>query len=100
MKINEVIEQARTCQIEQESVVPAQRVQTLHPTNKVAQISTEPIPDELKHRLVQRRLTKKFMRKSNIVKPTVDDVRIARSRAETMLKRADLEYQRSVIDAG
>lgn len=98
MKINEVIvnEQHRTCQIQQEAVFQDQRVQTVHPTKKVAQVSTEPIPNQLKHRLVQRRLTKQMMRQSNIVKPTADDVRIARGRAETALKRADLEYQRKM----
>jgi hypothetical protein len=99
MKINEVIvnEQPRTCQIQQEAVSQDQRVKTLHPTKKFAQVSTDPIPDQLKHRVLQRRLTKQMMRQSNIVKPTSDDIHIAKNRAETALKRADLEY-RKVID--
>ena len=86
MKTSEVIEQARTYQIEQESVVPTQRVQTLHPTNKVAQISTEPIPDQLKHKLIQDRLTKLFMRQSKIVKPLTDYIRSVKNSAEMALK--------------
>lgn len=111
MKINEVIvnEQPRTCQIQQEAVFQDQRVQTQHPTRKVAQIqrnkkkpqvSTQPIPDQIKHKLIQDRLTKQFMRQSNIVKPTSDDIQIAKKRAETALKRADLDYQRKMDGTG
>jgi len=35
------------------------------------------------------------MRQSNIVKPTEDDIRVAVTRAETALKRADLDYKKS-----
>lgn len=96
MKINEVIqnEVPRTCQIQQEALFQDQQVHTLRPTNKITQISAEPIPDELKHRLVQRRLTKQMMRHSNIVKPSSDDIRIARNRAETELKKADLDFKK------
>ena len=102
MKISEVIvnDQHSTCQIQQEAVFQDQRVKTVHPSQKIAQVSTEPIPNQLKHRLVQRRLTKQMMRQSNIVKPTADDVRIAHSRAETELKRAALEYQRKMDGIG
>lgn len=98
MKISELIvnEQHSTCQIQQEAVFQDQRVQTLHPTEKVVQVSPEPISAHLKHRLVQRRLTNQMMRQSNIVKPTADDVRIAKKRAETALKRVDLDYQRKM----
>ena len=116
MKISEVIqsEQARTCQIQQEAVVRAQSIQTQHPKPIVAQIRSNPrmfsrsdrrkeksqhnpshpIPDQIKHKLIQDRLTKQLMRQSNIVKPTTDDIQIARDRVATELKRSDLEYQR------
>jgi hypothetical protein len=59
------------------------------------QVSTQPIPDQIKHKVIQDRLTKQLMRQSNIVKPTIDDIRIAKNRAKTELKRSDLEYQLS-----
>jgi hypothetical protein len=104
MKISEVIhsKQSRTCHIQQEAVTPAQTIHVQHPTRKVAQIqrnsmkhqvSTRPIPDQIKHKLIQDKLTKLLMRQSNIVKPTTDDIEIARNRVETELKRSDLEYQ-------
>lgn len=107
MKISEVIytEQSRTCQIQQEAVVPVESIQTQHSTTKVAQIqrnkkkpqvSTRPIPDQIKHQLIQDRLTKLLMRQSNIVKPTTDDIQIARDRVATELKRTDLEYQKKL----
>lgn len=111
MKINEVIknEQRRTCQIQQEQAIRPLIVRRRADSRKVAQIqqlpgqqkpttkpqvSSQSIPDQLKHRLVQRRLTKQFMRQSNIVKPTTDDIRIAKNSAETNLKRANLDYQK------
>jgi len=104
MKINEVIhsEHTRTCQIQQEAVIPNQSTQTQHPTTKVAQIqrnkkkpqvSTRAIPDQIKHKLIQDRLTKLLMRQSNIVKPTTDDIRIAKNRVVTKLKRADMSFE-------
>jgi hypothetical protein len=57
-------------------------------------LSTRAIADPIKHNLVQDRLTKQFMRQSNIVKPTSDDIRIARNRAETELKKADLDFKK------
>jgi|LakMenEpi03Aug12_release.lakeMendotaPanAssembly.Ray.scaffolds.fasta_scaffold589302_2 hypothetical protein len=107
MKISEVIysEHPTTCQIQQEAVVPVQSIQTQHPTTKVAQIqrnkkkpqvSTRPIPDQIKHKFIQDRLTKHLMRQSNIVKPTADDIQIAKDRVATELKRGDLEYQKKL----
>lgn len=58
------------------------------------QVSAKPIAASIKHKLIQDKLTKHFMRQSNIVKPTTDDVRIAHDRAETELKRADLEFKK------
>jgi hypothetical protein len=113
MKINEVIknEQARTCQIQQEAVIQDQSIQTEQQVPRVAhvqksqiqqqrtqrrKVSALPIPDQVKHRLVQGRLTQQFMRQSNIVKPTSDDIRIARERVATELKRVDLDHQRDI----
>ncbi len=36
------------------------------------------------------------MRQSNIIKPTNDDIEIARDRVATELKRSDLEYQKKI----
>ena len=113
MKINEVItiELARTCQIQREHAIKPLVVRSHLLPRKVAQIqssqdqqkqqqkppvSTQAIPDQTKHKLIQDKLTKQFMRQSNIIKPTSDDIRIARDRAETILKRADLDYQMSM----
>ena len=107
MKINDVIQniEPSSYQIQEEAVIPGQSIQTQLPTRKVAQIqrnkkkpqvSTRPIPDQIKHKLIQDRLTKQFMRQSNIVKPTTDDIEIARNRVETELKRSDLDYQREM----
>lgn len=106
MKINEVIknEQHRTCQIKQEAVIPVQSIQTHNLTPKVAQtqqqqkrhVSTKPIPDQIKHKLIQDRLTKQLMRQSNIVKPTSNDIQIARDRVASQLKRSDLEFQQEM----
>jgi hypothetical protein len=57
-------------------------------------VATRPIADPIKHELVRDKLTKQFVRQSNIVKPTDDDIQIAKSRAETALKRADLDFNR------
>ena len=51
--------------------------------------SARPIPDALKHQKIQQQLTRQFVRQSNIVRPTSDDIRIAETNAETELKRPD-----------
>ena len=56
--------------------------------------SARPIPDAIKHHKIQQQLTRQFVRQSNIVRPTSDDIRIAKTNAETELKRADLEYRK------
>lgn len=61
---------------------------------KRGKLVTRAIADPIKHGLVQDMLTKQFVRQSNIVKPTTDDIRIANSRAQTALKKADLEYKK------
>lgn len=113
MKIIDVIrnDHSRTCQIQQEAVIPDESVQTQQPTINAAQnrtsqvpkqhpkgriVSSNPIPDQIKHKLIQDRLTKQFMRQSNIIKPTTDDIEIARDRVTTQLKRSDLDYQRRI----
>jgi hypothetical protein len=60
--------------------------------------SARPIPDALKHQKIQQQLTRQFVRQSNIVRPTSDDIRIAKTNAETELKRADLEYRKREED--
>ena len=110
MKINEVIAKdlARTDQIQRKQSINPLVVRSHELPKKVAQIqyskvqqkqkqkppiSTKAIPDQIKHKLIQDKLTKQLMRQSNIIKPTSDDIRIARDRADTELKRRDLEYQ-------
>ena len=56
--------------------------------------SARPIADPIKHHKIQQQLTRQFVRQSNIVRPTSDDIRIAKTNAETELKRADLEYRK------
>jgi hypothetical protein len=56
--------------------------------------SARPIPDALKHQKIQQQLTRQFLRQSNVVRPTSDDIRIAKTNAEIELKRADLEYRK------
>ena len=55
--------------------------------------SARPIADPIKHHKIQQELTRQFVRQSNIVRPTSDDIRIAKANAETELKRVDLEYR-------
>ena len=111
MKINEVItkELARTCQIQREQAIRPLVVRRHQLPRKVAQIqssqvqqkqqqkspiSTQPIPDQIKHQLIQDILTKQLMRQSNIIMPTSNDIRIARDRVATSLKRADIDYNK------
>ena len=56
--------------------------------------SARPIADPIKHHKIQQQLTRQFVRQSNIVRPTSDDIRIAKTNAQTELKRADLEYRK------
>lgn len=116
MKISEVIrkEHSRTCQIQQEAVLQDASLQTQQPKINIAQnrasqvpqrrtyrssVSPQPIPDQIKHKLIQDRLTKTMMRQSNIVKPTTDDIEIARNRVANELKRCDLDYKRRIDSA-
>ena len=78
-------------------IQPSQ-VQQQRKGTKRRQVSVQPIAATIKHKLIQDKLTKQFMRQSNIVKPTSNDIRVARDRAETELKRADLEVRNKVED--
>lgn len=112
--INQIFNESnRTCQIQQEAVNPVASVKTQRQQSSDAQnqntqvrqqqqrlrrrkISTQPIAYQLKHKLVQDRLSQQLMRQSNIVKPTIDDIRIARERVATELKRVDLQYRKGL----
>ena len=51
-----------------------------------------PIPDQLKHELVIRKLTKQLTQKSNLPNPTKQDINAAIERYKMMQKRVDLAY--------
>ena len=57
------------------------------------QIPASAIPDQIKHRIIQNRLTARMLKRSNIVKPTSDDIRIARDEAEVQQKRSNYNYK-------
>lgn len=61
--------------------------------SRVRRISSRPIPDQIKHQIIQKRLTNQLLRQSNRVKPTADDLRIARNDAEIQQKRANYQHQ-------
>ncbi len=75
------------------SQIQPSRVQHVKPTKK-SRPPSKPIPNATKHELMRRRLTKQIIRQTNNLKPNIDDIRVAQSRAETALKRADFEYQK------
>ena len=52
------------------------------------------IPDQVKRRIVQKRLAAMMVRQGNLVTPTEDDLRIARDDAELQQKRADYEFRK------
>jgi hypothetical protein len=112
---NIVTKAPQTAQIQQEQVIrPQVRYRHAHPRKvaqiqssqvqqmrkrpQIRQISSQTIAAPIKHKLIQDKLTKHFMRQSNIVKPTNDDIRVAHDRVETELKRADLEFRKKVKD--
>ena len=59
-------------------------------------LPSTPTAAQLKHARVIRRLTSQITRRSNIPHVTQDDIRIAKSRAETEQKRVDLDYEKQV----
>ena len=65
-------------------------------TSRGRRISSRPIPDQIKHQIIQKRLTNQLLRQSNAVKPTLDDIRIARDDAEIQKKRATYQYEKSI----
>jgi hypothetical protein len=64
--------------------------------NRKRTVTARPIASPIKHELVQQHLYKHMLHQANIVKPTSDDIRIAKSRAETALKKANLDYEKQV----
>ena len=74
--------------------IQSSQVQRKRKLPKSRQISTKPIAAPIKHKFIQDKLTQQFLRQSNVVSPTSDDIRIARSRAESELKRADLDLKK------
>lgn len=112
MCLNEVIsESLGTCGIQSEAFhspqaivrqVPrgenacAQASQVLgtRPRSNRRSVSSRPIPEPIKHKLIQNKLTTKFLRQSNVAKPTSDDIRIAKDRVEIAQKRKNLDYER------
>lgn len=109
VNLSEIVsESPQSDQIQREATIRPQAVQRRAQPPKVAQsaipsarqrqqkrqVSARPIAAPLKHQVVQNKLTKQFMRQSNIVKPTTDDIQIAKNRAETALKKADLDYKK------
>ena len=110
LSLSEVVKESpKTDQIQLEQVFSAPSYPTQCAPRKIAQtlpslpkskrvpraISSKPIPTQIKHKRIQDKLTKQFMRQSNFVKPTSDDIQIAKSRAETMQKRVDLEQKKA-----
>lgn len=109
--LSEIVhESPQTDQIQREQAIRPQAIQRRALVPKVAQIqqsqvpqprplkrtlSARPIAAHIKHKLIQDKLTKQFMRQSNIIKPTTDDIQIAKNRAETRLKRTDLEFKKN-----
>lgn len=90
MKINEVI----STQLRKVAKVQPSHVQRQRKRPRRRQVSARPIADPIKHKRVQDRLFKQFLRQSNIVKPTTDDIKVAKSRAETEQKRIDLAVKK------
>ena len=74
--------------------IQSSQVQRQRKLPKSRQISTKPIAAPIKHKFIQDKLTQQFVRQSNVVKPTRDDIRIAQNRAQTELKRADLDFKK------
>lgn len=102
LSISQIVsESPRTDQIQQETMITPPVMQRRIPLRKHAHIQSSkvtarPIANQLKRDLVRQKLTTQLMRQSNTIKPTQDDVRVARNRAATELKRADLEYQKAM----
>jgi len=58
-----------------------------------------PIPDQLKHELVIRKLTKQLTQRANLPNPTQQDINAAIERYKMMQKRVDLDYETQVKSA-
>jgi hypothetical protein len=117
VSLSEVVvnESSQTDQVQLDELCTPQVTETQAPHRKTAQkrssqvvvkrqqplkkqksqaVTVSPVADPIKHELVRDKLTKQLVLQSNIVKPTNDDIRVAVTRAETALKRADLDYKK------
>ena len=109
MSLTEIFKESpENDQIQLEQVVAPPAVQRAQTIQKSAQIQSSPvsrlrgrlkrqiparaIPDQIKHKIIQKRLTAQMLKRGNVVKPTSDDIRIARDEAEAQQKRKDYEY--------
>jgi hypothetical protein len=85
----------RHAQPRQNAQIQSSQIQQQKRTRKRT-VTARPIASPIKHELVQQHLYKHMLHQANIVKPTSDDIRIAKSRAETALKKANLDYEKQV----
>lgn len=107
-----VTETARTCQIQRQASFSCPDIQSITQAEKTGpaqdslvdeagtgrrrrQLSAQPTPMPIKREMMRRLLTRQLIKKSNIIKPNEDDLRVAHDRAEIALKRADLDYQQT-----
>jgi hypothetical protein len=60
------------------------------------QVSAEPVASDDKHKLIQKILMRRLLRRSNIVRATRDDMEIAKNVVGLELKKADLEHEQEV----
>jgi hypothetical protein len=63
---------------------------------QLEQFSPSPIPDQLKHQLIQKILAQEIMRLNNTVKVDRDDVQVAVQSVEREQKKADFEHKLEV----
>ena len=71
----------------------------LKPVSDIRDVSSVAIADQSKHDLVQALLTRKMLKRSNVVKPGLDDVQAAAQAASTQVKAADIAHQKTVDQA-
>ena len=110
MSLTEIFKESpENDQIQLEQVVAPPTIARAQPQHQIAQIQSSPasrlrgrpkrqipsqaIPDQIKHKIIQKRLTAQMLKRGNVVKPTADDMRIARDEAEVQQKRANYEHE-------
>lgn len=110
LSLTEIVKESpETDQIQQEHVVSPPTIARARQGQRIAQIQPSPvsrfqgchkrqiptqaIPDQTKHKIIYKHLTTQVLKRSNIVKPNSDDIRIARDEAEVQLKRANYELE-------